>query len=353
MTCTGDTGYFGGEKSRAGAALKMAIAKEIALTAIAVSNDAAVKRNFKKRFDVANRTLKLSEEIQNFNETVYWPREMDFLSEFKDPEPVEDVAIMARRYGGRLASMVAGGFAPRIRKAKCKLTRYCTSTNTNQVQSLMLARGQAMSNARLLGRSIAFAEYEARNDTNMERRLQAAALGRGLMQNAAALYDNAGRGLAAVGAELSQAFNSAIGAFGNATRGLSTAIGNNNAAQTRLDKAKTSDNGIGTRDQPDYTGMGIQWDYNTFYKEDAPDMGSGSINVDSGPNRMLASSNGPSTALGFDRGNESRVSHNNLMHTGYAQFDVISETGGVVIVDMASFSTEWVDGQVPQMGVTV
>jgi hypothetical protein len=70
-----------------------------------------------------------------------------------------------------------------------------------------------MANARVLGRNIAFAEYQARNDVNLERRMQAAAIGRDLMQQAANLYASAGQGLAAAGSILSGQMGKALEAF--------------------------------------------------------------------------------------------------------------------------------------------
>lgn len=70
-----------------------------------------------------------------------------------------------------------------------------------------------MANARVLGRNIAFAEFQARNDVNLNRRMQAVAIGRGLMQDAANLYASAGQGLAAAGSILSGQLSSAIQSF--------------------------------------------------------------------------------------------------------------------------------------------
>jgi len=120
---------------------------------------------------------------------------------------------MGKRYAGRLVSTVAGAFAPKLKEAKCSAPRYCTSATTKSLQDLLMARSVAMANARVLGRNIAFAEYQARHDVNVERRMQAVAIGRDLMQQAASLYASAGQGLAAAGSILSGQMSKALEAF--------------------------------------------------------------------------------------------------------------------------------------------
>jgi hypothetical protein len=82
------------------------------------------------------------------------------------------------------------------------------------LQDIYLMRSFAVTAARTLGRNIAFAEYQARNDLNWERRKQAAALGRKLGGDASSLIKSAGQGLAAIGAGYEQGLNSALKGIG-------------------------------------------------------------------------------------------------------------------------------------------
>jgi hypothetical protein len=94
------------------------------------------------------------------------------------------------------------------------MNRYCTSANMKALQDIYLMRSFAVTAARTLGRNIAFAEYQARNDLNWERRKQAAALGRKLGGDASSLIKSAGAGLASIGAGYEQGLNSALKALG-------------------------------------------------------------------------------------------------------------------------------------------
>jgi hypothetical protein len=211
-----DVGYTAGEVIRAAAADTASLIRQAASALIAIDNAARLVDNYKKQRDIQDRMLDISEEQQAHMETVYWPREIQFLNEFSVGEAIEAVEVMGKRYAGRLVSTVAGAFAPKLRDAKCSASRYCTSATTKNLQDLLMARSAAMANARVLGRNIAFAEYQARLDVNLERRLQAAAIGRDLMNQAASLYQAAGQGLAAAGGILSGQLGGAIQAFGNA-----------------------------------------------------------------------------------------------------------------------------------------
>lgn len=223
--CLGDEGYKQGEIIRAQAAKSAAIIRQVAAIAIALDNANQLVENYKDQRDISDRALKIAEKQQKHISEVFWPREAQFLNEFSTPEAIESVAVMGRRYGGRLASMVSGGFAQQLREARCSFSRYCTSANKKLIQDLLMARSIGIANARALGRSIAFAEFQARNDTNYQRRMQAVAIGRGLMQQAATLYASAGRGLAAAGQAISEQLSSSLEAFGYARRDYRNAIG--------------------------------------------------------------------------------------------------------------------------------
>lgn len=212
----GNVGYIAGEAARTSAADTASLIRQAAAALIAIDNANQLVDNYRKQRNIQDRMLLIQEQQQQHLETVFWPREAQFLNEFTVAEPVEAVETMGRRYAGRLVATVAGGFAQKLREARCNASRYCSSAATKNLQDLLMARSAAMANARVLGRNIAFAEYQARTDRNVERRMQAIAMGRGLMQQAANLYAAAGQGLAAAGGILSGQMNKALEAFGYA-----------------------------------------------------------------------------------------------------------------------------------------
>ena len=205
-SCMDGSGYESGEKIRTAAVSQAAMIRRVAALAIAIDNALQAVANYKKQRDIAKRSLAISKAQQKQLQDVYWPRELEFLAEFGTPEAIETVEVMGRRYGGRLLASIAGAFAKALREARCGGSRYCTSANRKMVQDLLLARSTAMANARVLGRNIAFAEFQARTDTNFNRRMQAIAIGRGLMGDAAKLLQNAAGGLASAGNIISRQF---------------------------------------------------------------------------------------------------------------------------------------------------
>lgn len=211
-----DTGYVAGEASRTTAADAASYIRQAAAALIAIDNAVRLVDNYKKQRDIQDRMLTIEEEQHDHLKTVFWPRNAQFLAEFSTPEVLETVEVMGQRYAGRLVSSIAGAFAIKLREARCSAPRYCTSAVTKNLQDLLMARAAAMANARVLGRNIAFAEYQARNDTNVQRQMQAAALGRDMIQQAATLFAAAGEGLATAGGILSSQLGSAIQAFGYA-----------------------------------------------------------------------------------------------------------------------------------------
>lgn len=343
MACTSDAGFITGEGIRSGGAGKAANIRQAAAGIIAVENLQRGAENYKRRKGIARRSLAIAEESQAHTEQVFWPKELDFLNEFTQPEPIDSVEDMGRRYGGRLASMVAGQFAKRLKETKCRLSRYCTSTNGKQIQDLMLARAQAVANAKVLGRSIAFAEYQARNDVNHARRLEAIGMGRGLMRQAATLFDAAGQGLAAVGSDISAQFNSALGAVGYefsrdplARDSVLDRISGTSARALLRDPVSDYDPASGMAGAGGMAGLM-----------------SGEVSVDSSQMNFGQTEihNGETMPLSMERNNQARVSHNNLLHSGSATFSVAGITGGSVTVCMEAFSTDWADDQVPKMGL--
>jgi hypothetical protein len=213
MSCISNSGYQQAEKLRSNAVNIVTIAKAAQLLGEAAINGQKLIDNYKKQYDLAKRAQAIAEAVQG-QQSMFWGAEQQFKNEFTNPEPVEDVEVMGRRYSGRLVSSVLGAFAKKIYEAKCNMNRYCTSANQKALQDLYLMRSFAVSAARTLGRNIGFAEWQARNDLNWERRKQAAALGRKLTGDASSLIKSAGQGLAGIGAGYEDSLNSALKGLG-------------------------------------------------------------------------------------------------------------------------------------------
>lgn len=212
--CLSDGGYMSGETTRASAVRYAATLRSAAAAIIAADNAAQLVENYRDQRDIARRMTTISKEAQDQLRNHFWPREEEFLNEFANPDPVEEVEVMGRRYAGRLVSMIAKQFAEQIRVARCNLNRYCTSGNKKVLQDLLLARANAFGNARVMGRNMAFTEYRARMDVNYKRRIQAVSWGNGMIQQAAGLYASALSGYQAAGKYLAGNFNQALGNLG-------------------------------------------------------------------------------------------------------------------------------------------
>jgi hypothetical protein len=211
--CYSDVSYVAGEGIRAAATGSVALAKQVASALIAIDNANRLVDNYRDQRDIAQRAQDIAEAQQQQLETVFWPREAAFLAEFSTPEPIESVEVMGARYAGRLIAPLAAAFAKELRALRCAARRHCTSANQKQLQDILLARGVAMANARVIGRNIGFAEFQARTDINLSRRMQAVSMGRGLINDAMTLLRAAGAGYAGAGQELSQQFNSSFTRF--------------------------------------------------------------------------------------------------------------------------------------------
>jgi hypothetical protein len=213
MSCISNSAYTTAENLRTGAALTNAVLKSSQLVYEAYRSGQDLIDNYRKQNDLARRAQDIAEAIQG-QQAVFWAAEDQFRDEFTQPEPIEDVEVMGRRYSGRLVSSILGKFADKIHEIKCSMNRYCTSANMKALQDIYLMRSFAVSTARTLGRNIAHAEYQARTDLNWEKRKQAAALGRKLAGDGASLIAAAGRGLASMAAGHEQSLNSALQAAG-------------------------------------------------------------------------------------------------------------------------------------------
>lgn len=214
--CLGDEGYKDGERLRADAVQQAARIRQATAILIAVDNAFRVIDNFKKQRDVADRMLKIAEEQQDHMENVYWPRELQFLEEFANPEEQESIEVMGRRYAGRMVATIADAFAKKERQMRCDRSRYCASDFTRQWQNLQLQKAFGISQARVLGRNIAFAQFRSIYDRDNQRRQQAIMVGKGLMGEAANLMAKAAAGLANAGAVAAQGMNQALAGVGAA-----------------------------------------------------------------------------------------------------------------------------------------
>jgi hypothetical protein len=290
---------------------------------------------------------------------MFWAAENQFKNEFLTPEVIESVETMGRRYAGRLVSSVLGAFATKIHEVKCNMNRYCTSANMKMLQDIYLMRSFAVTAARTLGRNIAFAEYQARNDLNWERRKQAAALGRKLGGDASSLIKSAGQGLASIGAGYEQGLNSAL-------KGIGYVFNRNDEPRPTLDQVNASYTGY--EQQAFVTQVsGSSSQNNDDFNFAAYNAGAGSVssasamaasisnNETSEPDNMInerdfrADGNGGAYD-GEDTPNLSDNAHNETMpgakdkvRSGKWAFKVQGGGKGFVEVDMDKFAVAYAD----------
>lgn len=356
--CLGDQGYKQGEVIRAQAAKSAALIRQVAAVAIALDNANQLVENYKDQRDISDRALKIAEKQQKHISETFWPREEQFLAEFSTPEPIEAVAVMGRRYGGRLASMVSGGFAQQLREARCSFQRHCTSANKKLIQDLLMARSIGIANARALGRSIAFAEFQARNDVNYERRMQAVAMGRGLMQQAATLYENAGKGLASAGQMIKNDLNQALELFGYSRRDYRNAQGGAPGGyQSVLMQGQSEYAQRSINNGPSQVASGVssqRWDgslaqfgygsaMNSFTSLNASNT-FGEYQVNSSWNLSERGQPSPWVFQQAERQmNEADVGNRNLARFGTHEYAVKGITGGSVTVSMGDFPLYFAD----------
>jgi hypothetical protein len=336
--CLGDIGYVKAEALKSSATAKAALARQVASAIIAIDNANRLVANYKDQRDIAQRAQDIAKAQQDQLETVFWPREEEFLTEFSNPEPIETVEVMGARYAGRLVSSIAAAFAREFHALRCSARRYCTGANQKQLQDLMMARGSAMASARVLGRNIAFAEFQARTDINLSRRMQAVSLGRGLINDAMTLLSAAGRGYAAAGAEIGANLSSAIEAF-QTQRSIRADALESGTAQDRSYAPGTTGRGWNGGQHPNAVAkqnFGLQSSTERFR-----DTGAASV-MQSGTKDMSATNKpGAFENLQVDKGNEGRVGNSSLARTGIYTFPVIS--GSAVVVDMSKFPLFYTD----------
>lgn len=340
--CLDDGGYTSAEGTRAAAVETAATMRAAAAAIIAADNAARLVENYRDQRDIARRMTTISKEAQDQLRNHFWPREEEFLNEFANPDPVEEVEVMGRRYAGRLVSMIAKQFAEQIRVARCNLNRYCTSGNKKVLQDLLLARANAFGNARVMGRNMAFTEYRARMDVNYKRRIQAVSWGNGMIQQAAGLYASALSGYQAAGKYLAGNFNQALGNLGSALSMRSQAIN----YQSHLDQRGAS----GTTVQQVYApyGEGGAGASAPVYSQTAfgyQSVNSSFTNVNANNNitweqTPLNRGNDTTTLFGGsqqEKWNIANMGNEDFLRTGIVSYPVIGISGGTVIVNMDDF----------------
>lgn len=205
-SCLNDDGYIKAQAELRTATYSAANIRKAVATLIAVDNATQTLKNHNQQSSIASRALEIAEDVQLHSQTAYRSREQQFLSEFGTTTQVEDVEVIGRRYGGRLAATVAAAFAQQLRQAHCNASRYNTSANAKLTQDLTMASARGVACVRVLGRKIAFAEYQALNDLDYTRRMQAIEIGRGLFDQITAVYQQAGLNLETLSQHLTNAF---------------------------------------------------------------------------------------------------------------------------------------------------
>jgi hypothetical protein len=358
MSCISPSAYASAERIRSAAVGINAALKLAQLVYEAAKNGQDLIDNYKKQHELAKRAQAIAEAIQG-QQSMFWAAENQFKNEFLTPEVIESVETMGRRYAGRLVSSVLGAFATKIHEVKCNMNRYCTSANMKMLQDIYLMRSFAVTAARTLGRNIAFAEYQARNDLNWERRKQAAALGRKLGGDASSLIKSAGQGLASIGAGYEQGLNSAL-------KGIGYVFNRNDEPRPTLDQVNASYTGY--EQQAFVTQVsGSSSQNNDDFNFAAYNAGAGSVssasamaasisnNETSEPDNMInerdfrADGNGGAYD-GEDTPNLSDNAHNETMpgakdkvRSGKWAFKVQGGGKGFVEVDMDKFAVAYAD----------
>lgn len=351
--CIGDSGYSEGEARRAAAVQLAAVISQTAAVAIAIDNAKRLIENMRMQRDIQRRVTNISEKQQNQIATVFWPREEAFLNEFANPDPIEEVEVMGRRYGGRLVAAVAGKFATAIAEARCNFRRYCTSANKKVLQDLMMARASAIANARVLGRNIAFAEFQARTDVNYNRRFQAVALGRSLQGEALSLLKAAGDGLARAGEEVSKSLSGALYDFGNA-RGKYLAAGerlddlaSGNFVNPYPNYAQSSaymQSSYAASTQPFAWATGVNTNFSSYQGSGYFDLQTSQTMSDPTPSFGTNPFISPNRSLQFEQWNNGDVGNRDLVRDGTYTYPVQGNMyGGFVTVKMSDFMMKYAD----------
>ena len=209
-----DSGYILAETARfLGNRLAAGIKEGVTIAQAAINSRDAIS-NYRKLANVSSRAISIEEQEQRHLRDTYWPRELQFLNEFKTPRKWDTQSVLAKRYAGRMWAPVAGMFAKKFKELDINRQRYHGKSYMHALQELTVTMAQTKANMFVLADRLAFAEAQAVNDTDFERRKQAVALRQGLIGQAQALMASAAEGLAGAGAEAASSASAAIRALG-------------------------------------------------------------------------------------------------------------------------------------------
>ena len=211
--CTTDLGYISAEAIRFAATTTAAGIRQATAVAQFALNASDAISNYKKLADVSSRGIAVEEQQHAHIRDNYWPRETQFLNEFTTPTPWEDQAVLARRYAGRMWASAAPSFAKTLKEMEVNRQRYHGVSYFRAVQEVLATRGQTKANIAALADRIAYAEIQAVNDRDFDRRKAAIAMRQGLIGQAATLLGQAAQGLASAGSDNLYGANNAIEAF--------------------------------------------------------------------------------------------------------------------------------------------
>lgn len=261
--CLSNQGYTEGEKIRLSGVKTAALIRKGAAVANAIDNAAQLIENRRHQRDISDRATHIAEEEQGHLENTYWPRELNFLKEFGVPEQRDNAEMLGRRYAGRLIAGVSRHFAEQLKRLRCDSSRYCTGARSKAMQDIMLSRAQAIANAKIIGRLKGFAEVQKYADRDWERRKDAVGMSKGLMGQAAQLYERASQGYEEIGQELSGQLSSAIEAFQMAGRDPGRSAEMNSVLQQYRNNARMP-GVVNNQGSANRIAQGVQSTYNSF-----------------------------------------------------------------------------------------
>ena len=211
--CATDAGYISAETTRFAATTTAARIRQATAVLQFSLNAADALSNYKKLADVSSRGIAVEEQQHAHVRDNYWPRETQFLNEFTAPTVWEDQAVLARRYAGRMWASAAPSFAKVLKELEVNRQRYHGVSYFRAVQEVITTRGQTKANIFALADRIAYAEVQAFNDRDFDRRKAAIAMRQGLIGQAASLLGQAAKGLAAAGEDNLYGASSALQGF--------------------------------------------------------------------------------------------------------------------------------------------
>lgn len=331
-TCMSGAGYTEGESIRAAAVSTASNIRAAAAAIIAADNAAQLIENYRDQRDIARRMNTIARETQDQLRNHFWPAEEQFLAEFSEPEPLEEVEVLGRRYAGRLISTVAKQFAEQLRVARCNLNRYCTSANKKALQDLLLARSNAFGAARVTGRNLAFTEFRARTDQNYKRRLQAASWGMGMSREAASLYASAFGAYQAAGQSIAARFNENLGQLGASLR-MGQQARMWGATINTIQEQQRGNPGFyaPTYSQTSFGYQSVSGNISNVNASNVIEWSQPHLDRGADTSNLFGNSQQQMWNVGQNMGNE------DFIRTGIVSFPVIGMTGGTVLVDMDSF----------------